>query len=122
MWLRIRSLIIKELLAVWRDPKSRFILLGPPVIEMLIFAYAATQEVKNVDIGVYNRDMGIYARDLVARFEGSPNIRQVVQVQAEPEIERAIDSRRVLLVIHIRDDFSRELAAGRPASVQLILD
>jgi ABC-2 type transport system permease protein len=122
MWLRVRTLIVKELLAVWRDPKSRFILLGPPVIEMLIFAYAATQEVKNVDIGVYNRDMGIYARDLVARFEGSSNFRQVVQLQAEPQVETTIDSRRVLLVVQILDDFSRELAAGRPASVQLILD
>jgi len=55
MWLRILSLIVKEFLAVWRDPKSRFILLGPPVIEMLIFAYAATQEVKNVPIAVLNR-------------------------------------------------------------------
>jgi ABC-2 type transport system permease protein len=122
MWLRIRSLIIKELLAVWRDPKSRFILLGPPVIEMFIFAYAATQEVKNVNVGIYNRDTGIYARDLVARFEGSPNFRQVVHLLAEPQIKSEIDSRRVLLVVHIRDDFSRELAAGRPASVQLILD
>jgi ABC-2 type transport system permease protein len=122
MWLRIRSLVIKELLAVWRDPKSRFILLGPPVIEMLIFAFAATQEVKNVRMAVYNRDTGTYARDLVERFEGSPNFAEVRHLQAEPEIRQAIDSRSVLLVLHIREDFSRELAAGRPASVQLILD
>lgn len=122
MWLRIRSLIIKEFLAVWSDPKARFILLGPPVIEMLIFAYAATQEVKNVPIAVLNRDTGTYARDLVARFEGSPNFREVRHLRAERDIARAIDSRTVLLVVHIREDFSRELAAGRPAAVQLILD
>jgi ABC-2 type transport system permease protein len=122
MWLRIRTLIIKELLAVWRDPKARFILLGPPVIEMLIFAYAATQEVKNVPIAVLNCDTGSYARDLVARFEGSPNFREVRHLSAEPDIAAAIDSRSVLLVVHIREDFSRQLAAGRPAAVQLILD
>jgi ABC-2 type transport system permease protein len=122
MWLRIRSLILKELLAIWRDPKGRFILLAPPVIEMLIFAYAATQEVKNVPIAVLNRDMGTYARDLVARFEGSPNFREVRHLRAEPDIARAIDSRSVLLVVQIPEDFSRELAAGRPAAVQLILD
>ena len=44
MWLRIRCLIIKELLAIWRDPKTRFIVLAPPVIQMVIFAHAATQE------------------------------------------------------------------------------
>jgi ABC-2 type transport system permease protein len=122
MWLGIRSLILKEFLAIWRDPKGRFILLAPPVIEMLIFAYAATQEVKNVSIAVLNRDMGTYARDLVARFEGSPNFSEVRHLHAEPDIARVIDSRRVLLVVDIPEDFSRQLAAGRPATVQLILD
>ena len=80
MWLRIRSLFVKELLAVWRDPKGRFVLLVPPVIQMLIFSYAATQEVKNVRIAVLNQDMGTAARDLVARFEGSPNFREVIHL------------------------------------------
>jgi ABC-2 type transport system permease protein len=122
MWLRVRSLVVKEFLAIWRDPKTRFILLGPPVIEMLIFAYAATQEVKNVAVAVLNQDVGIYARDLVARFEGSPNFREVRHLRSESDIARAIDSRGVLLVVHIREDFSREVAAGRPAAVQLVLD
>src|SRR5580692_6197369 len=107
MWIRIRSLIIKEFLSIWRDPKSRFILLAPPIIEMFIFAYAATQEVKNVPVGVLNQDMGIYGRDLVARIEGSSNFSQVRHLRAEPDIARAVDSRSVLLVVHIREDFSR---------------
>ncbi len=122
MWLRIRSLIKKELLAVWRDPKSRFVLLGPPVLQMFVFAYAATQEVKDVRIAVLNQDMGTYARDLVARFEGSTNFRAVDHLRSDAEIARAIDSRSVLLVVHIRQDFSRALAAGRQTSVQLIQD
>jgi ABC-2 type transport system permease protein len=119
---RIFSLIIKELLAVWADPKSRFILLGPPVFELVLFAYAATQEVKNVKVAVLNEDTGTLARDLVARFEGSPNFREVVHLRAVPDIARAIDSRSVLMVIHIREDFSRQVAAGQLAAVQLILD
>jgi ABC-2 type transport system permease protein len=122
MWLRIRSLIVKELLAVWRDPKSRFILLGPPVIELVIFAYAATQEVRNVPLAVLNQDAGVYGRDLVARFEGSPNFRSIRWLHSEAELAPAIDSRSVLIVLHIRQDFSREVAAGRPTTVQLILD
>jgi ABC-2 type transport system permease protein len=122
MWLRIGALIVKEFLAIWADPKSRFILLGPPVIELIVFAHAATQEVKNVRIAVLNEDNGTYARDLVARFEGSPNFREVRHLRAAPDVAGAIDSRSVLMVVHIRADFSRELAAGRPAAVQLILD
>ena len=61
-------------------------------------------------------------RDLVARFEGSPNFREVVHLGTEADIAPAIDSRSVLMVVHIRQDFSRDVAAGRPGTVQLILD
>jgi ABC-2 type transport system permease protein len=122
MWLRIRCLIIKELLAVWRDPKTRFIVLVPPIIQMVIFAHAATQEVKNVAIAVYNQDMGTCGRDLVARFEGSPNFREVRHLSSVPEIARVIDSRSVLMVVQISEDFSRKLTSHQPAQVQLILD
>ena len=70
MWQRIWTLIIKEMLAVWRDPKSRGIIIVPPLVEMFVFAFVATQEVKNVRIGVLNRDWGTGSRDLIARFEG----------------------------------------------------
>lgn len=119
---RIRTLIIKELLAAWRDPRSRFILVGPPLIQLVLFTYAATQDVTNVRMGVVNEDYGTAARDLVARFEGSPNFAEVRRLRGEADIAPAIDSRSVLLVLHIGSDFSRRLAAGRPGQVQLILD
>lgn len=122
MWQRIRTLIIKELLAVWRDPKSRIILFIPPLVQMLIFTFAATQEVKNVRIAVLNNDYGTASRDLIARLEGSPTFTEVRHLQHESEIAPAIDSRSVLIVVHIQADFSRKVAAGEPAKVQLILD
>jgi ABC-2 type transport system permease protein len=122
MWSRIVSLIVKELLAIWRDPKSRIILIMPPTIEMCVLAFAATQEVKNVPIAVLNQDSGIHARDLVARFTGSAQFTHVQFLDSEPEIAPAIDSRQVLMVLHIRDDFSRQIVADKPASVQLIFD
>ena len=122
MWQRIRTLVVKELLAIWRDPKSRTILIIPPLIQMFIFSFAATQEVKNVRMAVLNRDGGTLARDLIARFEGSPNFSDVRFLHDEKEIDRAIDSRSVLMVLSIQSDFSRKVSAGEPAAVQLILD
>ena len=119
---RLLTLIIKELLALVRDPKGRYILIVPPLIQMLIFSFAATQEVKNVRLAVYNEDYGTAARDLVARFEGSRNFTEVIHLRGESEIAPAVDSRRVLMVLHIGPTFSRDLAAGRPSTVQLILD
>jgi ABC-2 type transport system permease protein len=122
VFLRIRSLIVKELLAVWRDKKSRIILIVPPLIQMVIFSFAATQEVKDVPIAVRNKDYGVYARDLVARLEGSPNFSRVMHLASDADIAPALDSRRVLMVVQLGPDFSREVAAGRPAAVQLLLD
>ena len=122
MFLRIRSLVVKELLALVRDPRGRFILIVPPMVQMLVFTFAATQEVKNVPVAVLNKDYGTYARDLVARIEGSPNFSRVVHLRSDAEVAPAIDSRAVLMVVHVGPDFSRDVAAGRPAKVQLLLD
>lgn len=47
---RLRALIVKELLAVLRDPKGRMILILPPLVQLLVFSYAATLEVRNFDV------------------------------------------------------------------------
>jgi ABC-2 type transport system permease protein len=73
-------------------------------------------------MGVLNRDQGTVARDLIARFEGSPNFAEVRRLESPAELARAIDAQKVLLVLQIKGDFSREIAARQVASVQLILD
>ena len=56
--IRCRAMIIKEMWAVLRDPRSRIILIVPPILQLVLFAAASTLEVKNVDIGVLDRDHG----------------------------------------------------------------
>jgi ABC-2 type transport system permease protein len=122
MWLRIRSLIVKELLAVVRSPGGRRALFMPTIVQMIIFPFAATQEVTNVQMAVLNEDWGKPSRDLIARFEGSPNFTQVRTLAGDRAVAEAIDSREALMVLHIGPDFSRKVASGIPARVQLILD
>lgn len=119
---RIVMLIIKELLAALRDRRGRYILIVPPLVQLLVFSFAATQEVKNVRMAVLNEDYGTVARDLIARFEGAPHFSEVRHLRGQADIAPALDSRSVLMVLHINPDFSRAVACGRQASVQLILD
>ena len=114
---RILSLVIRELLTIWRDPKTRSFLFIPPIADMLIFTFAATLEVKNVPIGVWNEDRGVISRDLAARLEGSPNFARVVYFDGHKNTARAMDLREVLMVVHIGPDFSRSVASGQPAKV-----
>ncbi|SME96743.1 ABC-2 type transport system permease protein [Tistlia consotensis] len=122
MWARLVALIAKEFLAVWKDRRSRAVIIGPPLIQLLIFGYAATFDVNHVATAIYDEDGGLAARDLIARFEGSPSFEIVARLTREAEIRQVIDPKRAILVIHVGQTFSRDLLARRPARVQLIVD
>jgi ABC-2 type transport system permease protein len=119
---RIAALIVKELLAILRDPKGRMVLIVPPVFQLLVFAYAATLEVRNVDIAVLDRDHGAYSHELIARVEGSPTFGEVLRVSDLAALHAAITRRRAIAALHFGPTFSRDISARRPASLQLVLD
>jgi len=119
---RIGVLIWKELLAVLRDRRSRISILLPPLIQLFIFAYAATLDVKNVTIGILNRDNGEQAFELVQEFHGSPIFTHIHYLQSVEEIAPFLDEQKGLMVVSIDERFSRDLDAKKPAQVQLILD
>lgn len=122
MWNRIKALILKELLAVWRDPRSRVVLIVPPLIQLLVFAFAATLDVKNVPIGILNRDGGEQSIELIQRFNGSPTFTKIIYLQSVPEITSFMDNQKGIMVLSIDEQFSRNIDAGKSASVQLIFD
>lgn len=121
-WTRLKALIVKELLAVLRDPKGRAILIGPPIIQLLVFSYAATLEVKNIDIVVLNKDSGRWSQELIYRIEGAPAFRRITQVQSPAALREAIDRQRAIAAVQIGPSFSRDIEAGAPADIQIILD
>ncbi len=119
---RLIALIIKELLVVLRDPRSRILLIGPPLMQLVVFAFAATLEIKNVDVVVLDRDEGSRGAELIRRIEGSPTFHSVERVRDPTAIQTAIDQQEAIAAIEIGPSFSRDLAAGYPAHVQVLLD
>jgi ABC-2 type transport system permease protein len=122
MWKRIYFLVVKELLAVWQDKKSRLVLIMPPLFQLFIFAFAATLDVTNISIAVLNRDYGKLSYEMVQRFQGSPYFTNVEYLNNEQEIERVINTQKVIMVVHIDEQFSRKLLSNDNAAVQLIFD
>jgi ABC-2 type transport system permease protein len=122
MWQRLKALIIKELLAILRDPRSRAVLIGPPLMQIFVFSYAATLDITNIDIAVLNRDSGRWSAELLQRLDGAAAFRSVKPIARMEDIREAIDMRRVVAVLHFDATFSRDVAAGRPATLQVILD
>jgi ABC-2 type transport system permease protein len=119
---KIIALVIKEFLAILRDPKSRIVLVGPPIIQTLVFGYAATFDLNNVPFAVYNEDPSAASRDLIDGFRGSPNFHQVATITHNEQIKSLINRKKVLLVVHIGPQFNRDLFLGKSAQVQVIVD
>lgn len=122
MWQRIRALIVKELLAVLRDPRGRIVLVGPPLIQLVVFSFAATLDVTNYDIGIRNMDGGRWSTEFVQRIGAAPSVRRVVRLSDDTDVRDAINMRRAVAVVQFDANFSRDIEAKRPAKVMIILD
>ncbi len=119
---RIRTLIVKELLALLRDKKSRFVLIVPPLVQLFVFSFAATMEVNNQTLALLNQDHGRPAAVLAARFAAADTFSTVVHLQRPEEIAPLIDRQQAIAVLWIPQEFSANLAAGRPAQVSFTAD
>lgn len=120
---KILALIWKELLTVLYDSKIRISILGPPLLQLFLFAFAATLDVKNVPIGILNRDNGEQGFELVQRFYGSKIFNhKIFFLKAVEEIAPFIDRQKGVMVVSIAQEFSRDLDEGKPANIQLIFD
>lgn len=122
MFHRIKALIIKELLAVWRDKKSRLALIAPPLFQLIILSHAATLEVRNISIGYFNQDSGWYSHELIERLKGSSYFQNVYPQTSFNEAKKNLDAQKIIATLQITSDFSRNIAAQKPGVVQLILD
>lgn len=120
--LRILALIRKELLAVLKDPRSRVSLFLPPILQCLIFGYAATYDLSAVPYAVLDQDRSAASQKLLAAFDGSGVFHRVATLDRAADIRSVIDNERALLVIEIGQDFARRLMAGQAADIQVIAD
>jgi ABC-2 type transport system permease protein len=114
--------MIKEFLALLRDRKSRVVIIVPPLMQLLVFGYAATYDLMDVPFAVFDESPGAASRELVAAFQGSPHFREVARIDHTAQIAALIDGKKALVVLHIERQFTRDLLLGRPAALQVIVD
>lgn len=119
---RIFALVRKEILTLLKDPKGRLVLIAPPLLQLFVFSFAATMEIKNVSIGIFNQDLGKEGYELVQRIVGSPTFTKVFFIYRQEEIKDVIDNQKAMVVMTIPQDFSRKLNANALAKIQVILD
>jgi ABC-2 type transport system permease protein len=119
---RLLAIIRKELITMLRDPRARWTLIVPPTLQLFIFSFAATMEVKNIDLGIVDLDRGPYAVDIEQRLRGSPSFAALPHYDSVAAARTALERERVIGILVLQSGFSADLAAGRPATAQLLLD
>ena len=119
---RIIALIKKEFITIWKDPKSRGIIIALPLMQLFVFANAITMEVKNIDVALIDSANTVESRELLSRFEHSPRFRKFYYAENEADLKEKIDNQKVQIGIYINNDFSTNIKRGNPAEVLIIAD
>ncbi len=122
MWQRLRVIIRKEFIQALREPRMRFILIMPPLVQMIIFGLAVNLDVENARIGWMDLDKTPLSRELGAEFEGSPNFTLTRYPASDQEVQEILDTGPEVAVVRILSGFSRAVHRGQGGSIQILVD
>src|SRR5580700_5089597 len=119
---RLRRIIRKEFIQALRDPRMRSMLFIPPLIQLLVFGYAASLDVDTAKIAWMDQDRTPESRDLLSEFQGSGRFVLAGMPDNEPAMQRMMDRGQVDAVIRVLPGFAKDVKRGRATSVQVLLD
>lgn len=120
--LRIRRMVVKELRQLLRDPKTKRVIFGAPIIQLILFGYAVNTDVRNVATALADHDRTPESRALVSAFTASGYFRVVETSDRAADLERALDRGSAVVALEIPPGFAADLKAGRAPVVQLLVD
>jgi ABC-2 type transport system permease protein len=119
---RLWQMLIKEMIQLFRDPRARFGLIAPSILQVLIYGYAATFELHHVRMAVLDQDHSYESRELLSRFESNGHFQLAATLTDRHQIANLIDQGKVTLAIQILPGFAELVRKGQTAPVQVILD
>jgi len=122
MLARLKQMIIKEFIQTLRDKRTRFILIGPPIIQLMIFGYAANYEIRHVPTVVLDLDHSQESRELVSRFTSSPYFEVQRQLTDSRQLGDLIERGDATVGLEIDAGFAQQLRKGQTAPLQVIVD
>ncbi len=119
---RIGQMVRKEFIQTLRDPRTRLVLIVPPILQMLIFGYAATLEVKHVSLAVLDLDNTRESRELVSRFSSSQYFALKEYAARPQDLRDGIERGDFLMALEIDSGFAQRLRNGQGTTVQVLVD
>jgi ABC-2 type transport system permease protein len=122
MFVRIKHLVIKEFIQVVRDKRMLFLIFVGPIIQLLLFGYAITTDVKNTSMAVLDMDKTVESRNFISQFSNSGNFDLEYYINSEKEISTLLDSGKTHVAIIINPGFEKDIKSGKTAKVEAVID
>ncbi|MCD6360098.1 MAG: ABC transporter permease [Armatimonadetes bacterium] len=119
---RLRAMVIKEFRQMRRNPILLCVLTLTPILQLILYGYAVTTDVRNVPVVICDESHSAEGRLIGEKIRISPCFVLVGHVQDPREIKRALDAGRAQIAVHLPPDFAREIRAGRSGAVGLYVD
>ncbi len=119
---RLSSLIRKEFIQILRDPRTLVLVLVMPIMQLFLLGYAATNDVRNVPLAVYDQDRGPATRALLDAYRAADYFRLAYEVESEEELRSLIDDGKARAGLIIPPDYTKRIRAGEQVQVAFILD
>jgi ABC-2 type transport system permease protein len=118
---RVGAMAAKETLHIRRDPRTLYLALGMPILMLFLFGYGVSFDLERIPLGVADRDRTEASRSLVRALVAAGELERVAEVHPG-EADRLFRRGEALAVVVVPQGYGRDLAAGRAAQVQLLVD
>ena len=119
---RFIGFVKKEFYHIFRDKRSLFILFGMPVAQILLFGFAITNEINNVDIAIFDKSNDATTQEIIHKIAASKYFSIKQHITNEAEIETVFQKGKVLAVLVFEKDFKKNLTKENSAKVYIITD
>lgn len=119
---RLRSLIRKEFIQITRDARTLILVMVIPVMQLFLLGYAATNDVRNIPLAVFDQDRGPEARSLLDAYRTADYFRIAYDVGSEAELRTLIDNGDARAGLIIPPSYSDAIQGGSSAQVVFVLD
>lgn len=119
---RFIGFIKKEFYHIFRDKRSLFILFGMPIVQVLLFGFAITNEINNVDIAILDQSKDVTTKEIIDKISTSKYFSVKEFLDSEKDIETAFQKGKIKAVLNFESDFSKKLITGNHATLQIVTD
>jgi ABC-2 type transport system permease protein len=119
---RFIGFVTKEFYHIFRDKRSMFILFGMPIAQIMLFGFAITNEINNVNIAILDKSKDTETQKIINKISASSHFHIEQEISSENQIESIFKKGKVKAVLVFQNNFIKDLETQKQSKIQVITD